>query len=74
MKSYPLTEMLAKIVELMENDPLISAPLISKHTGLTAYQCDNYLKALKIFEVIERVGPAKGGHWLVKPPKHLPKK
>ena len=56
----------AAIVELMRSKPSISAKVISEVIGITLRGVEKSISELKKEGVIDRVGPPKGGHWVVK--------
>ena len=55
-----------KIIALMRENPQISIPEIAKAIGRTARAIEMQVAQLKAEGLIERIGPAKGGHWVVK--------
>lgn len=61
-----LTELEAKILGEIKKDPHISRIRIANVLKLSEYTVKEYLEKLKHKEVIERIGPAKGGYWRVK--------
>ena len=60
-----ISENQMKIVELMNQDSSISALQISKEIGISQRKTQENIAKLKELEVIERIGPAKGGYWKV---------
>ena len=52
-----------KIIELIKNDPNISAAAIAEQIGLSSRAVEKQLKKLRDENLIRRVGPDKGGHW-----------
>lgn len=54
-----------KIVELIRSNPKYSAKQISELLGLTQRTVQRYLKELQDKNIIERIGPAKGGYWQI---------
>nr|QNO45978.1 hypothetical protein EBOGGPCF_00023 [Methanosarcinales archaeon ANME-2c ERB4]QNO46070.1 hypothetical protein FAKCHJAF_00007 [Methanosarcinales archaeon ANME-2c ERB4]QNO48855.1 hypothetical protein LEJCPHKL_00024 [Methanosarcinales archaeon ANME-2c ERB4] len=55
-----------KIIALMRENPQVSIPEIAKAIGRTARAIEMQIAQLKAEGLIERIGPAKGGHWVVK--------
>ena len=55
-----------KIISLMRENPQVSIPEIAKAIGRTARAIEMQVAQLKAEGLIERIGPAKGGHWVVK--------
>lgn len=60
-----ITENQLKIVELMNQDPSVSALQISKEIGISQRKTQENIAKLKELELVERIGPAKGGYWKV---------
>jgi ATP-dependent DNA helicase RecG len=50
----------------MYEDPQISAKAIAERLGLTTRAVEKGIRALKSKDSIERIGSAKGGHWVIK--------
>jgi predicted HTH transcriptional regulator len=57
------------IVNLMTENPAISAKSLAERVGLTSRSVYRAIDTLKKHGVVERVGPAKGGRWVVKLPE-----
>jgi len=55
-----------KIIALMLAKPTISAKAIAEEIGIASRNVQNHIQTLKLNGLVERVGPAKGGHWIVK--------
>lgn len=55
-----------KILELMRGNPKISAKAIAKEIGIAPRNVQAHIQVLKQAGLLERVGAAKGGHWVVK--------
>ena len=55
-----------RIVELMRQNPKISAKSISTEIGIALRNVEENIKTLKHAGRVERIGAAKGGHWVVK--------
>lgn len=52
-----------KIIELIKNDPNISAAAIAEQIGLSSRAVEKQLKKLRDENLIRRIGPDKGGYW-----------
>ena len=52
-----------KILELIKNDPNISAAAIAEQIGISSRAVEKQLKKLREENLIRRIGPDKGGHW-----------
>jgi ATP-dependent DNA helicase RecG len=61
-----LSEIQVQIIQLMRGNPKISASAISKQIGIAPRNVQVHIQALKTLGLVERTGPAKGGHWAVK--------
>jgi ATP-dependent DNA helicase RecG len=57
-----------KIIELMKAEPKISAKAIAKEVGIAQRNVQANIQKLKTIGLIERIGSAKNGHWVVKLP------
>jgi Fic family protein len=57
------------IVRLMIGQPAISAKRIGEEIGMSSRGVQKNIDALKKRGLVERVGAAKGGHWVVKKPE-----
>jgi ATP-dependent DNA helicase RecG len=55
-----------KIPELMQAEPRITAKSIANEVGIAPRNVQINIQTLKAAGLIERIGPAKGGHWVVK--------
>ena len=53
------------ILDLMRRTPTISANEISKEIGISSRSAERYISMLKKAKAINRIGPARGGHWVV---------
>ena len=51
---------------MLRNNGKLSATAIAKDIGITVKAVEKHLACLKADGSIERVGPAKGGSWVVK--------
>ncbi|MEK6927964.1 MAG: winged helix-turn-helix transcriptional regulator [Nanoarchaeota archaeon] len=54
-----------KIIDLIKQNPEISAESISKEIGISSRAVEMQLSKLKEKGLIKRIGPDKGGHWEV---------
>ena len=64
--SERLGETKMKIIDLLKESPKIAITQISKELKISTTAVEKHIKSLKEEKVIERAGPAKGGHWEVK--------
>jgi len=55
-----------KIISLMRENPQVSIPEVAKAIGRTSRAIEMQIAQLKSEGLIERIGPAKGGYWVVK--------
>jgi predicted HTH transcriptional regulator len=55
-----------KVLEIMLRNPKVSAKAIGVELGITTRGAEKVIRALKNAGLIERVGAAKGGHWIIK--------
>ena len=53
----------AKIVDFIGQGGRVTIPILQDVTGLTRGGVRKALRRLREADVIQRVGPAKGGHW-----------
>ena len=58
-----------KIVALLQQNSKLSAAAIADELSITAKAVEKHLANLKSAGIIQRIGPAKGGYWEVKPLK-----
>ena len=58
-----------KVLELMLDNPKITAKAIAKKTGMTLRNAQIHIQILKKMGVIEHIGARKNGSWAVKLPK-----
>ena len=54
-----------KIISLLCEDGRLSAVALAEKIGITAKAVEKHLARLKSDGIIQRIGPAKGGHWAV---------
>jgi predicted HTH transcriptional regulator len=66
VESLAVNTIWAKILEIMSNNPKTTAMAIAKEIGMAPRNVQVHIKSLKTMGMIERVGPAKGGYWVVK--------
>jgi ATP-dependent DNA helicase RecG len=59
-----------KILEMMLSNPKVGRAAIAEQIGITTRGVQKSIDGLKAAGLIERVGSAKGGHWVVKPPSN----
>jgi ATP-dependent DNA helicase RecG len=55
-----------KIVGLMQDNPKISVKAIAEEIGIAPRNVQAHIQTLKTMGLVERVGAAKGGHWVVR--------
>ena len=60
-----LTENQMQIVEMMRNNPKVSAKLLSEEVGISVRKIEENIAKLKKLDIIERIGGTRG-HWEVK--------
>jgi ATP-dependent DNA helicase RecG len=65
-KKYIENETKQKILELMLKNPKISRENIANQIGITTRGVQKNINVLKDLGLIQRVGAAKGGYWVVK--------
>ena len=66
VENNELSDVQIKILELMRGKPKISAKVISQEIGIAARNVQSHIKVLKIRGLVERIGAAKSGQWVVK--------
>jgi ATP-dependent DNA helicase RecG len=54
-----------KIIELMQNDPMITIADLARHIGITERAIKMQIEKMKAQGRIQRIGPDKGGRWQV---------
>lgn len=54
-----------KIIALLSNDNTLTMAAIAKEIGITQKAVEKQIARLKADGIIKRIGPDKGGHWLV---------
>jgi Fic family protein len=57
------------IIKLMMEQPRISAKTIAEKIGMSARGVQKSIDGLKKLGLVERIGAAKGGHWIIKSPE-----
>lgn len=61
-----INAMQMKILELMRKNPSITAKTIAQTVDIAPRNVQVYIQSLKALGLVERIGAAKGGHWVVK--------
>jgi ATP-dependent DNA helicase RecG len=64
-EKYGETSTQKLILQMMFENPKVSAKSISETIGLSLSGVEKSIKSLKDAGLIERIGSAKGGHWVV---------
>lgn len=54
-----------RIIALLKGNGKLSAKSLGEQIGITSKAVEKHLSKLKADGIIERIGPAKGGHWKV---------
>ena len=54
------------IIELMRANPRTTVQAIAREIGIAPRNVQVNIRTLKTMDLVERVGPAKGGSWAVK--------
>ena len=65
-ESGPVNSTQTQIVEMMRSNPKISAKAIANQIGISSRNVEVNIQGLKQRGIIERIGSAKGGHWVVR--------
>jgi ATP-dependent DNA helicase RecG len=55
-----------KIIALLKSNGCLSSAALATQIGKTSRTVERVLRELRESGVIERIGPDKGGHWVVK--------
>jgi ATP-dependent DNA helicase RecG len=55
-----------KIIEIIRLNPTVSAKAMAEEIGLSLRGVEKSIGKLKKAGIVERIGPAKGGYWVVK--------
>ena len=55
-----------KIIALLSENGKLSAAALAEKIGISAKAIEKHLANLKAEGIIERIGPAKGGHWKIR--------
>ncbi len=55
----------AKIIDLLSEDGSLTIAKIADIIGISSKAVEKHLANLKSAELIQRIGPDKGGHWQV---------
>lgn len=58
-----------KLLDLIFENPSISAVAASESLGISKRQAERLFSQLKELNLIERIGPDKGGHWKINLPQ-----
>lgn len=53
------------ILQILQDNPKLSAAALAEQTGTTSRTIERYLKQLQDKSLLQRIGPKKGGHWQV---------
>jgi ATP-dependent DNA helicase RecG len=61
-----VSEIQMTILQIMQNKPKVTAKQLSETVGINTRNVQAHIQALRAKGLVERVGPAKGGHWAVK--------
>lgn len=61
-----LTTIQIKIIELMQENPKITAKAIAEKIGIAPRNVQVHIQSLKKIGLVERMGAAKGGYWITK--------
>lgn len=59
------------ILSLIASDPFVTTNEMSKRLEINRSAISKHIKKLKEDHIIERIGPDKGGKWIIKNKKHL---
>ena len=54
-----------KILELMRYNPRITIEVIAREIKIAPRNVQVNIRKLKAMDLVERIGPAKGGQWVV---------
>ena len=65
-EKFPENETQQKIIKMMIANPKVSRDTIAAEIGITTRGVQKSINALKALGLVERIGTAKGGHWVVK--------
>jgi ATP-dependent DNA helicase RecG len=68
-EKFPENETQRRILEMMLANPRVSRDTIATEIGITTRGVQKSINSLKKLDIVERIGPTKGGHWVVKLPK-----
>lgn len=63
--SYAPTYLPGKVIELINNNPLITIRNIAINAGISGRSADRIIKQLKASGLMERKGTLKNGYWLI---------
>lgn len=59
-------KMTEEIIALLQTDGSLSIAALAEQIGISASTVARTLRKLRETQVVERIGPDKGGHWVVK--------
>lgn len=54
-----------KILALLQDNPHMAARELAKQVGISSRKIEENIAKLKVLDLLERIGPAKGGYWKV---------
>jgi predicted HTH transcriptional regulator len=60
-----LTDNQKNIIALIKRNPDISARQLAPQVGISHRKIQENIAKLKEYGILERIGPAKGGHWKI---------
>jgi len=69
-ENFTINSTQIQIIELMRFNPRVSAKAIAEKIGIALRNVEANIHGLKKRGIIERIGSAKGGHWVVKQGKN----
>jgi ATP-dependent DNA helicase RecG len=55
-----------RIIEIIRTNPKVSARIIAEEIGIASRNVEENIRILKKLGILERVGSAKGGHWVIR--------
>lgn len=66
---FGINETQRKILDLMLEDPSITAAQLAYSIGITKRPIESNIRKLKALGLVERTGARRNGQWIVKQPK-----
>lgn len=60
----------AAIVQTMQTNPQVTITQLAERLALSATAIEKNIRLLKTQGYVQRIGPARGGHWEVRPDEH----